>query len=140
MDAPTRIKLYLPAGKRGLAFLGCEGEEELVEIPRRHADLLFVLWEARADDATTGSHFPGWRTREELASKYRRRSGTAARIEADTITRYGTALLKLVAAHPALGLTPPGGPLLIERRRALGLRLGEGIELELDAREPEVEE
>jgi len=126
------FQLHAPLGLRGVGFLTiplASGKRVSVELKSREVKLLYALNRARMEDATLNpAEARGWRSRDRIAREIEKWTGYC--VSEAGMSAYVVKLLRKVS--DAVGAASSGERVpLIERRRKLGFRLAENVELEI---------
>ena len=122
--------LCCPRGYRGVGVLSIRlsnGKEAKVAFQAHFVKLLVALLRTRQEDAgLAGAR--GWRSRPQIASLIAGANGCP--VEKETISSYAVNLLQAFAA--AIAVASPGESIpLIERKRNIGYRLAEEVQIEI---------
>ncbi len=124
-DAWPRPVLYLPAGAEAAGFLWFELPDGQIGCCTRIRGVLARLLIAMHDAMQADAHVPwparGWRSAEKLAQAI---GEAGVGVEIETIRKYLSQLQKSVRNAFENAGKADKVPLLVERRRGLGARLG----------------
>jgi len=126
------FQLRAPLGLRGAGFLTVHlssGKQVAVELKPREVKLLFALGKARLEDATLEvAEARGWRSRDRIAWQIAQWTGYC--VGEAAMSAYVVKLLHKVSEAVSAASSGEKIP-LIERRRHLGFRLAEDVEMEI---------
>lgn len=131
-----RIELYCPNGLEGRGFLTIwltTGNKFTVELDPRYSRVVAILENARVSELglnATGAG--GWRSKSKLADAINAMNGY--RVNESTVTAYVSQIDKLVKQRlreSVDSLIRTDTFRLLERRRGLGVRLAEGVTVEI---------
>lgn len=125
-------RLNCPSGENGVAFLSLwlpNGKHVALELKPHEAKIILVLRHAYLKDAgvwEAGAR--GWRSRKEIAQDIAERTGYV--VGEAAISAYAVKLLRKLSN--AIESVSSGERVpLVERRRKLGFRLAENVEIEI---------
>ena len=127
-----QYQLYCPSGEDGVAFLSTwlsNGKHVALDVKPHEAKVILVLRRAWLKDVGVQEMGAGgWRSRKQIAQEIAERTGYV--VGEAAISAYTVKLLRKLSEAinaVAFGEKVP----LIERRRKLGFRLAENVEIEV---------
>lgn len=132
MSRTQRYELLFPAGLNAPAYLSTEVDDSrqiVVATDARFARLLVVLKLFRdVDTGTRSGPAQGWRPRPVIAAYLARMTDWS--IDEQTVSAYASQLMRKLERAVAAVDKDVRLP-LIERRRGLGMRLADGVEIDV---------
>ena len=128
-----QYRLHFPSGEDGVALLSTRlpnGTQVALELKPHEAKVLLVLRRASLKDAGVwDAGARGWRSRTAIAREIAERTGYV--VGEAAISAYTVKLLRKLSEAASAAAGGEENVPLVERRRKLGFRLAEDVEIEV---------